>query len=238
LENQTDYIYGLHSVLEAIKSEKNISKIFLDKDRNYPNSFLSIVREKKISLSYVPKVKIRSFSKEVNQGIVAIVSPVKFYKIEDISFNGDSSDILILNSISDVRNLGAIIRSAECFGIKFIILDKKCAVINQDSMKASSGAINYVKIIRVENLKTSLIFLKEKKIKIIGCSEKSKNSIFKTKLNHTVAFLMGSEGFGIEKNYLDMCDELVCIPMIGKVSSLNVSVASAIFLYESFKQKS
>lgn len=237
--NSGDVVYGFHPVSESLEANIDISKIFLDREKKFPKDFLDKIIKKKIPISYVPKVKLSSFTKQNHQGIVAVISPIKFFdinKLIEIKSKKDNCTFLGLNGLTDIRNIGAIVRTAECVGVDAIIIDYKCGMINSDCMKSSAGALANVPICRVKNFDSCIKTLKEKGVRILGCSEKGNKNIFSYKLDGSIMFIMGNEEKGIEKKIIEMLDDIVYIPMKNKISSLNVSVASAIFLYENFRQ--
>ena len=190
---------------------------------------------KKIKISFVPIEKLNKLSKNNHQGIVASISPVKTLDIQDLenSIEKKATRFLILDNITDTKNFGAIVRSAECLGIDGVIISKTgSSPINGDTIKSSSGAIFNLPIYKLDHIKDAMFLLKEKEIEIIGADEKSNSSIFDFKFSKKTAIVMGSEGKGISKSILNLCDKTLKIPMKGKIGSLNVSVACGIILAE------
>ncbi len=236
-----DFIFGKRAIYEAIQNNIEIDKVFIQKNQPHLDNIKSKILDKKISISFVPIEKLNKITKKNHQGIVAIISPIKTLKLsnleKDISRN-KSILLLILDGVTDTKNFGAIIRSAECFAVDYIIIPKYgIAPINGDTVKASSGAIFNVKICKVEHVKDAIFFLKEFGVKIIGSDDKASKDLYKYNFHPKSAIIMGSEGSGINKSTLGLCDEKITIPLHGKLSSLNVSVATGVILSE-FKRQS
>jgi|TARA_B100001109_G_C18859131_1_gene473158 23S rRNA (guanosine2251-2'-O)-methyltransferase len=230
-----DIIFGKRAVFEAIENDIQIDKIFMDRDSQYMDNIKRKIIEKKIKISFVPIEKLNKLSKNNHQGIVASISPVKTLDIQDLenSIEKKATRFLILDNITDTKNFGAIVRSAECLGIDGVIISKTgSSPINGDTIKSSSGAIFNLPIYKLDHIKDAMFLLKEKEIEIIGADEKSNSSIFDFKFSKKTAIVMGSEGKGISKSILNLCDKTLKIPMKGKIGSLNVSVACGIILAE------
>jgi len=230
-----DIIFGKRAVFEAIENDIQIDKIFMDRDSQYMDNIKRKIIDKKIKISFVPIEKLNKLSKNNHQGIVASISPVKTLDIKDLenSIEKKATKFLILDNITDTKNFGAIVRSAECLGIDGVIISKTgSSPINGDTIKSSSGAIFNLPIYKLDHIKDAMFLLKEKEIEIIGADEKSNSSIFDFKFSKKTAIVMGSEGKGISKSILNLCDKTLKIPMKGKIDSLNVSVACGIILAE------
>lgn len=237
-------IYGIRTVIEAIKSgDKTIDKIFIQigLTGRLINELEALIRKNKLKSSYVPTQKLNKLSKKNHQGVIARISPIKFYEINQIIEKiEDKKDalILILDQINDVRNFGAIIRTAEVSGVDAIIIqNQSSAPINADTVKTSAGGVFNVPICKVSHIKDAIYHLKASKIMIIAASEKAEKNIYDLSLKKSLAIIMGSEERGINPSVLKLSDEMVKLPMFGKIESLNVSVASGIFLYEVIRQR-
>ena len=230
-----DIIFGKRAVFEAIENDIQIDKIFMDRDSQYMDNIKRKIIDKKIKISFVPIEKLNKLSKNNHQGIIASISPVKTLDIQDLenSIEKKASKFLILDNITDTKNFGAIVRSAECLGVDGVIISKTgSSPINGDTIKSSSGAIFNLPIYKLDHIKDAMFLLKEKEIEIIGADEKSNSSVFDFKFSKKTAIVMGSEGKGISKSILNLCDKTLKIPMKGKIDSLNVSVACGIILAE------
>ena len=244
MENKNTQIYGLRSVIEAIDSQETLSKVYLQRGLTGASSYELIkkLKKKSIEISYVPVEKLNRLTPKNHQGVVATISPINFLSISDLSelieSKPKSVSLLILDQLSDVRNFGAIVRTAECTAIDCIIIQSSgSAPVNGDTIKTSSGAVFNVPICKVSHIKDAIFLLKQHDIKIFGASEKAEKNIFETKFGKSQAIVMGSEGKGLSSSVIKLCDQLIRIPLHGKIESLNVSVACGTILYEMIRQK-
>ncbi len=244
-QKENEIIIGLRPVIEAIKSGKNFVKILfkrgLKSDIFHECSSLS--NEYNIPTQQVPIEKLNRITRANHQGVIAIVSPVPYHDISNllpgIYESGKDPFLLILDGITDIRNFGAITRSAEAAGIDAIIVGaKKAAMINSDAIKTSAGALSRIPICREDDLQKTVHFLKESGIMLVGASEKASNLYYNIQYDRPLAIIMGAEDTGISLPVRKEIDNLVKIPMQGEISSLNVSVACGILLFEALKQKS
>ena len=242
MEKNTE-IYGIRAVIEAINSSKDIDKVFIQTGLKGKliGQLESIIRKNKINFSYVPTQKLDRLSKKNHQGVIARIAPIKFYTIDSFSEVIEKSKnpfILILDQINDVRNFGAIIRTAEISGVDGIIIqNSSSAPVNSDTIKTSAGAIFNIPICKVNHIKDAIYHLQSMNISIISASEKSEKNIYDVDLKVPLAIIMGSEHKGINKSVINLSNESVKLPMYGKIESLNVSVACGIFLYEVVRQR-
>ena len=237
-------VFGIRAIIEAVDSNKSINKVFIQRGLNNKNGFELIkkLNSKSIEISYVPIEKLNRLTPKNHQGAVATISPIKFFNIQDLSELIESKQkelsILILDQLSDVRNFGAIVRTAECSGVDCIIIQSSgSAPVNGDTIKTSSGAIFNVPICKVSHIKDAIFLLKQHEIKIYGASEKSETDLYQTNFGKKQAIIMGSEGKGLSNSVIKLCDSLIKIPLLGKIESLNVSVACGAILYELVRQK-
>ena len=242
MEKNTE-IYGIRAVIEAINSSKDIDKVFIQTGLKGKliGQLESLIRKNKINFSYVPTQKLDRLSKKNHQGVIARIAPIKFYTIESFSEVIEKSKnpfILILDQINDVRNFGAIIRTAEISGVDGIIIqNSSSAPVNSDTIKTSAGAIFNIPICKVNHIKDAIYHLQSMNISIISASEKSEKNIYDLDLKVPLAIIMGSEQKGINKSVINLSNESVKLPVYGKIESLNVSVACGIFLYEVVRQR-
>jgi len=244
--SNTDMIYGTRAVMEAIKAGKQIEKILVQTGLNNDliRELAATARERNVPLSYVPLEKLnRLYSNSKNhQGVICMLSAVTYASLNDlIDFaysEGREPFFIILDRVTDVRNFGAIARTAECAGVEGIIIgDKGNAPMTSDAMKTSAGALNHLPVCRETDLKKTIKFLRDNGIMIVACTEKADKNIYEVKFDRPVTLIMGSEEDGISETLLRECDELVKIPMKGKIESLNVSVATGVAIYEVVRQK-
>ena len=239
-----NFIFGLRPVIEAIESGKEIEKVFLQTNLTsaVAKDLQRLLRENNILVQYVPLEKLKRITPKNHQGVVAYVSEIAYQKVEDILpflfENGKIPLLLILDEITDVRNMGAIARTAECAGADAVIIPQKgSALINAEGMKASAGALNIIPVCREKSLAETVAFLQSSGVQVLACDEKSDTSYADMDLTAPTAFIMGSEGNGISGELLRMCDKRVKIPLMGKIDSLNVSVSAGVVLFEALRQR-
>lgn len=237
-------IYGIRAVIEAINANQPINKIFVQKGLKGElfKELESSVRKNGISLSYVPVEKLNRLTRNNHQGVVAQISPVQFHNFEDLVeqvVNKEEAPLfLLLDGVSDVRNFGAIIRTAECCGVHAIIIPKSgAAPITDDTVKTSAGAAFNVPITKVDHLKDAIFYLQSSGIVVTGATEKAEDEIYGIDFNQPTAIIMGSEDKGISPSTLSILDHKAKLPLMGKIGSLNVSVACGVFLYEVVRQR-
>lgn len=241
---EKNYIFGIRAIIEAVEAGKTIDKLFIQKGLHNDlfSELWKLVREKRINYKHVPLEKINRLTRKNHQGVFAFISPIDFHNIEDVIpklyEEGKNPLVLVLDRITDVRNFGAIARTAECAGVDTILVpEQKAAAINADAIKTSAGALHKVTVCRTWNLKLALQFMKESGIQLIGCTEKTQDDMYKADYTTPTAVIIGSEEDGVSPEFLKMCDARAKIPMNGKIASLNVSVATGVILYEAIRQR-
>lgn len=237
-------IYGIHPVVEAIRSGQEIDKVLVRKSSKStpPSDLMSVLREHSVPYQFVPVEKLNRVTTKNHQGVIAFLSIVEYHEITNLVRQlfdeGKNPLILLLDGITDVRNFGAIARTAECTGVNAIVIPAQgAAQINEDAMKTSAGALNTIPVSRVENLRDTVRFLKESGIRTIYASEKGEKLLYEEDLVVPVAIILGSEESGVSKPLASMCDAGARIPQEGSIGSLNVSVAAGMFLYEAVRQR-
>tara|TARA_R110000868_G_scaffold86347_9_gene242292 strand:- start:21228 stop:21965 length:738 start_codon:yes stop_codon:yes gene_type:complete len=243
MENSTQ-IYGIRAIIEAINADKPIDKVFIQKDLkgDLIKELETLIRKNGINSSYVPIEKLNRLTKGNHQGVIANISPIRFYTIEELVEKATSTKeaplFLLLDQLSDVRNFGAIIRTAECTGVDGIIIQKKgAAPVTADTVKTSAGAAFKVPIAKVDHLKDAVYYLQASGIKIIAATEKTETSIYDVSFKEGCAIIMGAEDVGISPSILKAVDAKAKLPLLGEIGSLNVSVACGVFLYEVVRQR-
>jgi 23S rRNA (guanosine2251-2'-O)-methyltransferase len=243
-EEEKNFIFGIRAIIEAVEAGKTIDKLFIQKGLHNDlfAELWKLVRLKRINYKHVPLEKINRLTRKNHQGVFAFISPVDFHNIEDVVpalyEQGKNPLILVLDRITDVRNFGAIARTAECAGVDTILIpEQNAAAINADAMKTSAGALHNIIICRTWNLKLSLQFLKDSGIQLVACTEKTQDNMYKADYTPPTAIIMGSEEDGVSPEFLKMCDARAKIPMSGKIASLNVSVATGVILYEVIRNR-
>lgn len=244
MNKKQEYIFGIRAIIEAIEANKTIDKLFIQKGLHNElfAKLWKLVRLKRVNYKHVPIEKINRITKKNHQGVIAFISPIDFHKIEDIIptiyEKGKNPLILVLDRVTDIRNFGAIARTAECANVDFILIpEQNTAAINADAVKTSAGALHRIRVCRTWNMKLALQFMKNSGIQIIACTEKTQNNIYTPNYSHPTAIILGSEENGISAEILKISDVKTKIPMMGNIGSLNVSVASGIILYECIRQR-
>lgn len=237
-------IFGIRPVIEAIDAGKSVEKLFMLKGfkSEIKGRLHQLLKENSIPYQYVPVQKLNKLTPKNHQGVIAMVSPIAFHDIKNllpgIFEAGKIPFLLILDRISDVRNFGAIARTAECMGVDAIIIPSKgAAQVNGDAIKTSAGALHKIAVCRVPSLQEIIHFLKDSGLKIVSCSEKTSKTVSDVNFQDPVAIIMGSEENGISKKLLEISDSHAKIPMTGEIQSLNVSVATGMILYEVTRQR-
>ncbi len=239
-----DFIFGIRAIIEAIKAGKEVDRVLIKRGLKGEiiKELMDEIKANQLSYSYVPIEKLNRITRKNHQGAIALVSPISFTNIEmlipQIFESGETPLLLVLDGVSDVRNFGAILRTAECAGVQGIIIPEKgSARIGPDAVKTSAGAIYNIPVCRVSNLKKTLQFLQESGITLFGASEKASEDYYKSDLSGPACIVMGAEDTGISDELLRIIDHLVKIPLQGKTGSLNVSVACAVLTYEAIRQR-
>ncbi len=237
-------IYGTRAVIEAVREGKEIEKIFIQRGLQNPliSELKKQLKESEIFFNDVPSEKLNRLTQKNHQGVVAFLSSIVYYSIEQllptIFERGEIPLLILLDRVTDVRNMGAIARTAECVGAQCIITPTRGgALINSDAIKTSAGALHRVPICREDNLKLTLDYLSSSGLQIIACTEKTEKLIYDADLKIPSVIIMGSEENGISGEYLKRADARVKIPLHGNIASLNVSVATAVILYEALRQR-
>ena len=240
-----DQVEGRNSVIELLESGRDVNKIFISEGEKHGsiNKIIAMSKERKIVITEVSKSKINQMAQtENNQGVIAIVPPFDYCEVEDIleeaKRRNEKPFILILDGIEDPHNLGSIIRTAETAGVHGIIIPKRrAACVNSTVNKVSAGAVEHMKIARVNNINDTIKFLKDNDIWIYGTDMQTDKYYYNEDYKGSVAIVIGSEGFGMNRLVKENCDFLIKIPMKGKITSLNASVSAGIVMYEVVKQR-
>ena len=243
-KQEQNYIFGIRAIMEAIAAGKTIDKLFIQKGLHNDlfAKLWKLVRLKRINYKHVPLEKINRLTKKNHQGVFAFISPIDFHNIEDVIpslyEDGKTPFILVLDRITDIRNFGAITRTAECAGVDAVLIpEQNAAAINADAIKTSAGALHKITVCRTWNMKLALQFMKDSGIQLVACTEKTQDHMSKSNYNPPTAIIIGSEEDGISPEFLKMSDAKAKIPINGKITSLNVSVATGIILYEVVRQR-
>lgn len=244
-EEYNDQVEGRNAVLELLESSRDINKILVANGEKHGSihKILAIAKERKIIVTEMERNKLNQIAQTPNnQGVIAIVPPYDYCKVEDILEEAKRKNempfILILDGIEDPHNLGSIIRTAETAGVHGIIIPKRrAASVNSTVSKVSAGAVEYMKIARVNNINETIRYLKEQDVWICGTDMDTNTIYTKQDYKMPIAIVIGSEGFGMSRLVKENCDFLVKIPMKGKITSLNASVSAGIIMYEVVKNR-
>ncbi len=244
MDEKINYIIGMRPVMEAVMAGKKIDKVFLKSGMGGDlfAELVALLREHNIAFQFVPVQRLEKISHGRHQGVIAQLSSIDYVPLEEAVENafksGDAPVFVLLDGISDVRNLGAIARSAECAKASAIVVPARGgALVTPDSVKASAGALVRMNISKVSNLKEAIYYLKDAGFKVVAATEKGDEMIYNVDFRGATAIVMGSEGKGISPAVLALCDVRCRIPMLGEIGSLNVSVATSIVLFEAVRQR-
>lgn len=243
-EIQEQQIYGIRAVIEAVNAGKTIDRVFLQKGLQGAlyKELLATLQGAQIATQYVPIEKLNRMSKKNHQGVIATLSPVEYQDFEElvigVTESGKVPLFLVLDHLQDVRNFGAIVRTAECTGVSGVIIPKRGSVsVTADAVKTSAGAVFRVPICKVDNLIDAVYYLQGSGIRVVAATEKTNNLLYSEDFTTPLAIVMGAEDVGISGGVLKVVDSRVKLPMAGEIGSLNVSVACAVFLYEAVRQR-
>ena len=239
-----DYIFGIRAVIEAIESGKSIDKVMIRKDLggDLAREVMAVIKEYDVVTQRVPQERLNRITMKNHQGVIALMSPVTYHRLDNLLpslyEDGINPFMLVLDGLTDTRNFGAIGRTADCSGVNGIVIPERNSVsVTPDAVKTSAGGLFYVPVCRERDLVSAVRFLKDSGVKVVAASEKAARDYTECDLTVPVAIVMGSEDTGISDSVLRLCDELVAIPMMGNIGSLNVSVAAGVMMYEAVRQR-
>ena len=239
-----DYIFGIWAVIEAIESGKSIDKVMIRKDLggDLARELMAVIKEYDVVTQRVPQERLNRITMKNHQGVIALMSPVTYHRLDNLLPSlyeeGINPFMLVLDGLTDTRNFGAIGRTADCSGVNGIVIPERNSVsVTPDAVKTSAGGLFYVPVCRERDLVSAVRFLKDSGVKVVAASEKAARDYTECDLTVPVAIVMGSEDTGISESVLRLCDELVAIPMMGNIGSLNVSVAAGVMMYEGVRQR-
>ncbi len=236
-------VFGIRPVIEAIESGRQIEKVYVRKgaEGQLLAELKSVCKAQKVHMQEVPVEKLNRMTRLNHQGVVATIAPIVYADLEEILANvpeGEPGLIVLLDSITDVRNFGAIARSAECVGAHGVITSlKSSAPVNAEALKSSAGALNMIPVARVGSIRNTLKALQAEGYQVAAATEKATQTVYQADFSKPTVVVMGSEDTGISKEVLKMCDCQVAIPMRGHIESLNVSAAAAVILFEVLRQR-
>jgi len=244
-ENNVEFIFGVRAVLEAVLAGKDIDKVLIKKDleTELTKELFEALRGTRIPVQRVPIEKLNRVTMKNHQGVVAYISAITYQHLEDIVptlyEEGETPFIVLLDGLTDVRNFGAIARTCECAGVHAIVIPQTDSVsVNADAVKTSAGALLTLPVCREYSIREAIIYLKNSGVHVIAATEKASENYTKADYSGPVAIVMGAEDKGIANENIKICDELIQIPILGKIGSLNVSVAAGVLMYEAVKHRS
>lgn len=242
--DKNDYIFGIRAVIEAIESGKNIDKVLVRKDLggDLGKELLAKIKEREVVMQRVPQEKLNRLTMKNHQGAIALLSPVEYSRLEHLVplfyEEGRNPLVVVLDGITDTRNFGAIGRTAACAGVDAIVIPERNSVsVTPDAVKTSAGGLFYVPVCRERDTLSAVRFLKDNGYRIVAATEKCARNYTEADFTVPVAIVMGSEDVGISDAVLRISDDLAAIPMVGKIESLNVSVAAGVMIYEALRQR-
>jgi 23S rRNA (guanosine2251-2'-O)-methyltransferase len=237
-------IFGIRPVIEALAAGKEFDKVFLQRGAqgDLQRELKQALQARAIKPKVVPQEKLNRLTRKNHQGVVAFLSPIVFHDLEEtitgVFEKGEVPLILILDHVTDIRNFGAIVRTAECAGVHAIVLPEQgAAAINGDAVKTSAGALMRVPVCRVAHLRDAAFLLQQMGLQLVACTEKTSEEIYTPDYRKPTAVIMGNEETGISNNLIKVADHLARIPMLGEIGSLNVSVSAGVILYEVVRQR-
>jgi 23S rRNA (guanosine2251-2'-O)-methyltransferase len=240
-----DMIFGTRAVMEAIRAQRPIERIYVQTGlaNDLIKELIHTAKSSAVPYSFIPQEKLNRLSSKNHQGVICLLSAVSYAQVEDLIdhayHQGKEPFFLIVDRVTDVRNFGALVRTADCAGLTGIIMaDKGNAPITGDAVKTSAGALHHMPVCRVMDMRKTIKLLKQNGIQIVACTEKANTLLFQIDLKGPLAIVMGSEEDGISPELLKDADVLAKIPLLGHIESLNVSVAAGVAMYEAIRQKS
>lgn len=241
---KSDYIFGIRAVIEAIEAGRSIDKVLVRRDLtgDLSRELFAKIKEYDIVMQRVPQEKLNRITMKNHQGAIALLSPVEYQKLDNLVplfyEEGRNPLVVVLDGVTDTRNFGAIGRTAACAGVDAIVIPERNSVtVTPDAVKTSAGGLFHVPVCREKDTLSAVRFLKDNGYHIVGATEKGAENFTKADYAVPVAIVMGSEDTGISDAVIRACDELAAIPIIGKIESLNVSVAAGIMIYEAVRQR-
>ncbi|MBS7362989.1 MAG: 23S rRNA (guanosine(2251)-2'-O)-methyltransferase RlmB [Paludibacteraceae bacterium] len=242
---ENEMIFGIRAIIEAIESDKEIDKIILKKDlqSELSHELFEVLRSHPlIQVQRVPLERINKYTRKNHQGAIAFISSTHYQRVEDLVQNifeeGKDPFFIILDGVTDVRNFGAIARTCECAGVDAVVIPFRGSVsVGADAIKTSAGALHTLPVCKEKNLVQTVKYLKASGVRVVAATEKGDKVYTDTNLTGPLAIVMGAEDTGVSPEIIRLCDDLVKIPINGKISSLNVSVAAGVMIYESIRQR-
>lgn len=241
---KNEMIFGIRAVIEALEAGKEVDKILIRKDLQgeLSRELFTVLKDAHVPVQRVPAERLNRITRKNHQGVIAFLPAVSYRKLADIIPSlyeeGKAPFIVALDGITDVRNFGAIARTCECAGVDAIVIPERGSVsVSADAVKTSAGALLHLPVCREADLHKALRFMQQSGIRLIAASEKSSCNYTTVSYADPVAIVMGAEDVGVSNENLRICDDIVAIPQLGAIGSLNVSVATGVMVYEAVRQR-
>ena len=241
---ENEMVFGIRAVMEAIQADKEIDKILVKRELQgeLAKELFEVLRERSIPVQRVPQERLDRLTRKNHQGVIAFMSAITYQRLEDIVpfvyEQGKDPFIVLLDGVTDVRNFGAIARTCECAGVDAIVIPSKgSATVNADAIKTSAGALHILPVCKENSINQAIRFLQQCVVKVDAAREEGLESYTAIPYEGPVAIVMGAEDTGVSPENLRLCDQIVRIPLFGQISSLNVSVASSVMIYEVVRQR-
>lgn len=244
MTKREDMVFGIRAVIEAVEAGKEIDRVLLKRDSSgeLAGELFAVLKDNGIRPQRVPVEKLNAITRKNHQGVIAYISPVNYQPIEEIIASvydrGETPFIVVLDHITDVRNFGAIARTAECAGVHAVVIPSRGSVtVTADAVKTSAGALLTLPVCRPKSLEDAVKYMKSCGLQIVTASEKASTNYTKADMTLPTAIIMGAEDKGVSATLSAISDVAVSMPQFGKIASLNVSVATGILLYEVVRQR-
>lgn len=241
---ENEMVFGIRAVIEAVQAGKEIDKILVKRELqgDLARELFAVLKENNLQCQRVPQERLDRITRKNHQGVIAFISAITYYRLEDIIPNvyeqGKNPFIVLLDGVTDVRNFGAIARTCECAGVDAIVIPAKGSVtVNADAIKTSAGALHILPVCKEKSINQAIRFLQESGIKVFAATEKAQSVYTRVAYDGPVAIVVGAEDTGVSMDNLRICDEMVKIPQYGTIGSLNVSVAASVMIYEVVRQR-
>ena len=241
---KSNMIFGIHPLLEALEAGREIDKVMMRRGLRTEESarILALSRERSVPVQFVPEERLGRLTQRQHQGVIAFISEIEYTPLEELVARvyeeGRAPFIVLLDGLTDVRNFGAIARTAECAGVDALVIPERGSVsVTADAVKTSAGALHRIPVCRVSSIAAAVGLLQSSGVRVVAASEKAEERYTETALQLPLGLVMGAEDHGVSTDVLRMADSITCIPQVGAIGSLNVSVAAGILIYEAVRQE-
>ena len=241
---KSNMIFGIHPLLEALEAGREIDKVMMRRGLRTEESarILTLSRERSVPVQFVPEERLGRLTQRQHQGVIAFISEIEYTPLEELVARvyeeGRAPFIVLLDGLTDVRNFGAIARTAECAGVDALVIPERGSVsVTADAVKTSAGALHRIPVCRVSSIAAAVGLLQSSGVRVVAASEKAEERYTETALQLPLGLVMGAEDHGVSTDVLRMADSITRIPQVGAIGSLNVSVAAGILIYEAVRQE-